>query len=390
MKLNPIVTAIPPSGIRKFFDVVKAMPDAISLGVGEPDFVTPWNIREAAMYSLEQGQTQYTSNAGMPELRQAIARYLKNRFSVEYDWAKEMLITVGASEGIDLVMRALLEPGDEVLVPNPSYVSYDPCVRMSYGVTVPVYTKAENGFKLLPEDVLSAITPKTKALILPYPNNPTGGIMEKEYLDELVKALEKTDIYIISDEIYAELTYNDAGHCSIASYPQLRDRMILLSGFSKNLAMTGWRVGYACAPQAICSAMTKIHQYTMLCAPIMGQNAALEGVVSEMEHQYSQIERMRRHYNRRRRIMLDGFARMGLDCFEPMGAFYCFPSVEKLGMSTEQFCERLLFEQSVAVVPGTAFGTLGEGHIRCCYAVSTEKIREALSRMEVFVSEHSK
>ncbi|MFR1758423.1 MAG: aminotransferase class I/II-fold pyridoxal phosphate-dependent enzyme, partial [Christensenellaceae bacterium] len=342
-RLNPQITRIPPSGIRKFFDVVNEMPDAISLGVGEPDFVTPWNIREAAMYSLEQGKTQYTSNSGMPQLREAICRYLKTRFQVEYDWARETLITVGASEGIDLAMRAVLQPGDEVLVPDPSYVSYDPCVRMAYGVTVPIKTRAREGFKLMPEDVLRAITPRTKAIIVPYPNNPTGGVMERQYLQDLAAALEKTDLVVISDEIYGELTYTEQGHVSIASMPGMRERTVLLSGFSKCLAMTGWRVGYACGPAPLIAAMTKIHQYTMLCAPIMGQNAALEGIESEMEHGYREMARMRRQYNRRRRIMLDGFARMGMDCFEPMGAFYAFPSIAATGMTSDEFCERLLY-----------------------------------------------
>lgn len=389
-KLNPQITRIPPSGIRKFFDVVNEMPDAISLGVGEPDFVTPWNIREAAMYSLEQGKTQYTSNSGMPQLREAICRYLKTRFQVEYDWTHETLITVGASEGIDLAMRAVLQPGDEVLVPDPSYVSYDPCVRMAYGVTVPIKTRASEGFKLMPEDVLRAITPRTKAIIVPYPNNPTGGVMEREYLRDLALALEKTDLVVISDEIYGELTYTDQGHVSIASMPGMRERTVLLSGFSKCLAMTGWRVGYACGPAPLIAAMTKIHQYTMLCAPIMGQNAALEGIESEMEHDYREMARMRRQYNRRRRIMLDGFARMGMDCFEPLGAFYAFPSIAATGMTSDEFCEKLLYEQHVAVVPGTAFGESGEGHVRCCYAVATDKIREALERMSAFMARHRK
>jgi aminotransferase len=388
--LNPGVTQIPPSGIRKFFDVVNEMPDAISLGVGEPDFVTPWNIREAAMYSLEQGKTQYTSNSGMPQLREAICRYLKKRFHVNYHWAEETLITVGASEGIDLALRAILRPGDEVLVPDPSYVSYDPCVRMAYGVTVPIRTRAEQGFKLMPEDVLRAITPKTRAIIVPYPNNPTGGVMELEYLEPLAQALASTNLVVISDEIYGELTYTDQGHVSIASLPGMRERTVLLSGFSKCLAMTGWRVGYACGPEPLIAAMTKIHQFTMLCAPIMGQYAALEGLNSEMEHDYLEIGRMRRQYNRRRRIMLDAFAKMGVDCFEPKGAFYTFPSIAVTGMTSEEFCEKLLYEQHVAVVPGTAFGASGEGHVRCCYAVSNEKIREAMERMSAFVAEHRK
>lgn len=386
--LNTRVTELPPSGIRKFFDVVKEMPDAISLGVGEPDFVTPWNVREAAIYSLEKGQTQYTSNSGTPELREAICRYLRVRYGVSYDWSKESLITVGASEGIDLALRCLLEPGDEVLVPDPSYVSYDPCVRMAYGVTVPIRTRAEQGFKLMPEDVLAAITPRSKAIIVPYPNNPTGGIMEKEYLVALAEAIAKTNLVVISDEIYGELTYSSQGHISIASLEGMQERTVLLSGFSKCLAMTGWRIGYACGPAPIIAAMTKIHQYTMLCAPIMGQNAALEGIVSEMEHDYREIERMRRQYNRRRRIMLDGFNQIGLTCFEPLGAFYAFPSIACTGLTSDEFCSKLLFEQQVAVVPGTAFGDSGEGHVRCCYAVSVEKIQEALKRMDVFVKQH--
>lgn len=386
--LNHTVQTIPPSGIRKFFDIASEMDDAISLGVGEPDFVTPWTMREAAIYAVEQGQTQYTSNWGTPALRQAIAAYQRERFGLSYCAKDEIMVTVGASEGIDLAMRAILEPGDEVLVPSPSYVSYAPCVTLAGGVPVGVQTDASVCFRLTPEAVRAAITPKTKAIILPYPNNPTGGIMAKEHLEALAEALRGTDILVVSDEIYAELTYTEAAHVSIASIPDMWERTVLLSGFSKCMAMTGWRVGYACGPREVIALMLKIHQFTMLCAPNMSQAAALEGLRSEMSNGYREISRMRRAYNRRRRIMVAGFNELGLDTFEPMGAFYCFPCIQSTGLSSDEFCQKLLEEEHVAVVPGGAFGDSGEGYIRCCYAVSTEHIYEALRRIGRFVSRH--
>ncbi len=386
--VNRTVTQIPPSGIRKFFDIVSTMKDAISLGVGEPDFVTPWNICESAIYSIEQGQTHYTSNWGTPELREEISRYMDARYGLAYNPKDEIIVTVGASEGIDLALRALVEPGDEVLVPEPSYVSYMPCVRLAGGVAVGVPCRAENGFRLTPEQVLAAITPRTKAIILPYPNNPTGGIMERQDLERLADVLRGTNIMVISDEIYAELTYGDRRHVSFAAIEGMFERTITLNGFSKSFAMTGWRMGFACAPAPVAKLMCKIHQFTMLCAPVQGQAAALEALRSGRENGYASVKAMRDTYDRRRRIMLDGFGRMGLDCFEPLGAFYVFPCIASTGMTSDAFCEGLLREQKVAAVPGTAFGASGEGFIRCSYATSTEKIIEALRRIECFVIAH--
>ena len=383
--LNQRVAAVPPSGIRKFFDIVQRIPDAISLGVGEPDFVTPWPIRDAAIQSIEEGRTQYTSNWGLPELRSNIARYLETRYGVRYDPASEILVTVGASEGIDLAMRALVMPGDEVLIPDPSYVSYAPCVIFAGGTPVPVHTHAENGFAITPEELRAAITPRTKALILPYPNNPTGGVMSRGELTELAACLQNTDIMVVSDEIYSELVYEGHEHVSFASIPGMHERTITLNGFSKAFAMTGWRVGYACAPREIMVPMFRIHQYTMLCASMQGQVAACQALRRAFATQYEDVRKMVASYDRRRRLMVEGLNAMGLDCFTPKGAFYVFPGIAATGMSSEAFCTELLEEMHVACVPGTAFGESGEGFIRCSYATSIEKLREALRRMEQFV-----
>lgn len=384
--INPVVSAIPPSGIRQFFDIVSQIEGAVSLGVGEPDYVTPWRMREAAIWSLEQGETHYTSNWGLPELRQAISRYLIARFELEYDPKDEILVTVGASEGIDLALRTVLRPGDEVLVPDPSYVSYAPCVMLAGGVAVGVKTGAEEGFRLLPGHVRAALTPRTRAVILPYPNNPTGGVMERSDLEAISGVLREADLVVISDEIYGELTYTGSRHVSVAELPGMRERTILLSGFSKAFAMTGWRLGYACCPAGIMDAMVKIHQYTALCAPIMAQRAALEGLRFGLTDGFSDVAAMRRAYNRRRRVIVDGFNQMGLRCFEPLGAFYAFPSVRSSGMTSRQFCECLLREEKLALVPGTAFGASGEGHVRASYAYSMKTIEEALSRLRSFMA----
>lgn len=387
--ISPRVLGLPPSGIRKFFDIVSTMEDAVSLGVGEPDFVTPWNMREAAIYSLEQGHTHYTSNWGIIELRRAVSRYLETRFQLEYDPGNQVLITTGASEGIDLALRAVIRPGDEVLVPDPSYVSYAPCVTLAGGIPVGIETNAKVDFKLFPQALEQAITGKTRAMILPYPNNPTGAVMTREDLSKIVPVLKQHDIIIISDEIYAELTYTEERHASIAEFPALHDRAILLSGFSKSFAMTGWRLGYACGHKELIAAMVKIHQYTMLCAPIMSQAAALEGLTRSLADGFSQAGKMKRAYNRRRRMILSEVRKMGLDCFEPQGAFYIFPSIRSTGLSSEAFCQDLLTKEKVAVVPGTAFGPSGEGHIRCSYAYSIESINEALSRIRRYLENNA-
>ncbi len=386
-KISKKVRQTPPSGIRKFFDIVNEMDDAISLGVGEPDFITPWNIREASIHSIEQGMTHYTSNWGMLELREAISEYLLERFDISYNPKDEIVVTVGASEGIDLALRAIIEPGDEVLIPDPSYVSYKPCVTMAGGVAVPVICTVEDGFKLTPERLKEKITEKTKALVLPYPNNPTGGIMTREDLEAIAKVLENTDIIVITDEIYAELTYNGK-HTSFASIPGMQDRTIVLNGFSKAFAMTGWRLGYAAGNSHFIRAMVKIHQYTMLCAPIMSQVAGLEALRSGLETDFEDVQSMVKEYNHRRRVMLKGIRDMGLDCFEPLGAFYVFPSIQSTGMTSEEFCEQLLMEEKVAVVPGNAFGESGEGFIRCSYAYSIDNINRALERMGNFVAKY--
>ena len=377
------VAQVPPSGIRKFFDIVSEMKDAISLSVGEPDFVTPWNIRENAIYALERGRTHYTSNSGLMELRELICQYYHQRFGVSYQ-PGQVLVTVGASEAIDLAVRALVEPGDEVLIPAPSYVSYEPTVALAHGVPVPIPTSAADSFKLDPQVVRSLITPKTKAMVLPYPNNPTGAVMVREDLLALARVLEDTDVVVISDEIYAELTYG-ADHVSIASIPSMFDRTIVINGFSKAFAMTGWRLGYAIAHPALLGAMLKIHQFTMLCANIMSQYAGVEALRHGLDSGFASVDAMRREYDRRRNYIVAGLNRMGLTCFEPRGAFYAFPSIQSTGMKSEEFCEKLLYAKQVAVVPGTAFGSFGEGFVRISYAASLENIKTALGRIEEFI-----
>lgn len=379
--LNPVVRDIPPSGIRKFFDVAAEMKDAISLGVGEPDFVTPWHIRDEGIFSLEQGRTYYTSNAGLKELRQEICNYLKRRFDITYDALSQVVVTVGGSEAIDLCFRSVLEPGDEVLVPEPSFVCYQPLASLAGGVPVPIVTKAENDFRLTAEELKATITPKTKILVLPFPNNPTGAVMRKEHLEEIAEVLRGTDILILADEIYAELTYGDERHISIASIPEMYERTVLVSGFSKAYAMTGWRLGYACGHPDLIKAMTKVHQFGIMSAPTLAQYAAIEA----LKNGDDDIAMMREEYDRRRRIIVKGFNDMGLSCFEPEGAFYAFPCIKSTGMDSNTFCETLLYDKKVAVVPGSAFGASGEGFIRCSYAYSVEKINKALERIESFV-----
>jgi aminotransferase len=388
--VNDVVRDLPPSGIRKFFDIVTEIEGAISLGVGEPDFDTPWNVREAAIYAIEHGATHYTSNWGTLELRQAISDYMRTRYTLSYDPGNQILVTVGASEGIDLAMRAMLEPGDEVLVPEPSYVSYYPCVVMAGGVPKGIKTGAHIDFRVEPQAVLDAVTPRTKAMILPYPNNPTGGVMQREHLEDLAKVLRNLDIAVISDEIYCELTYTGARHVSIAEMDGMRERTVVLNGFSKSFAMTGWRLGYACGPADMIAAMVKIHQYTMLCAPVMAQEAALEGLRRGLSDGFADVGAMQREYNRRRRYIVQALNRMGLKCFEPKGAFYVFPSVAAFGMTSEEFCTRLLKEEKVAVVPGNAFGPSGEGFVRISYAYSLDKIKSALERIERFTKKYAK
>ena len=382
---NPDIAAVPKSGIRKFFDIVQTMPSAISLGVGEPDFVTPYHIRNAAIDSLLDGETQYTSNWGKLSLRTEIAYYLQSRYHLTYDAQKEVLVTVGASEGIDLAMRALLSKGDEVLVPEPSYVSYRPGVVFGGGVPVPIKTAASNNFVLTAEELEAAITPRTKALILPYPNNPTGAVITREALQQLRDVILRHDLLVITDEIYCELSYGQEAHVSIASLPEMWERTIYINGFSKAFAMTGWRVGYVCAPAPLMDVMVKIHQYTIMCAATQSQVAAEEALKRGREDGYADVQTMRQSYDHRRRLMYNAFLEMGLDCFEPLGAFYVFPSIAKTGLTSEEFCERLLREKEVACVPGTAFGACGEGHIRCCYATALDKLDVALTRIADFV-----
>ncbi len=380
---NPLadkVVDIKPSGIRKFFDIVAEMPDAISLGVGEPDFDTPWHVRDEGIYSLERGKTFYTSNAGLKELRQEICNYLKRRVHVQYDWTGEVLITVGGSEAIDIGLRAMINPGDEVLIPQPSYVSYEPCAILAGATPVIIDLKAENEFRLTAQELEDAITEKTKLLILPFPNNPTGAIMERKDLEAIAEVIIKHDIYVMSDEIYAELSYKDQ-HVSIASLPGMKERTILINGFSKAYAMTGWRLGYACGPKEIIQQMTKIHQFAIMCAPTTSQYAAVEA----LKNGDDDIAQMRTAYNQRRRFLMDAFRRMGLECFEPYGAFYVFPCIKEFGMTSEEFATRFLEEEQVAAVPGTAFGDSGEGYLRISYAYSLEKLKTAMERMERFV-----
>ena len=380
--LSKTIVTIEPSGIRKFFDIVSEMKDAISLGVGEPDFDTPWKVRDEAIYSLERGRTFYTSNAGLKELKVEIANYLYRRFDLEYDYAKEMLVTVGGSEAIDIALRTMLDPGDEVLIPQPSYVSYLPCTVLAGGTPVVIDLKEENQFRLTAEELEAAITDKTKILILPFPNNPTGAVMEKADLEAIAKVVEKHDLFVLSDEIYAELTYLD-NHISIASIPGMRERTLVINGFSKSHAMTAWRLGYACAPAEIIEQMLKIHQYAIMCAPTTSQYAAVEAVKNCDE----EVAQMREEYNARRRYLMHRFREMGLQCFEPYGAFYVFPSIQEFGMTSEEFATEFLNRKKVAVVPGTAFGDCGEGFLRISYAYSLDNLKEALDRMEEFVLE---
>ena len=374
------VVDLEPSGIRKFFDVVSEMKDAISLGVGEPDFDTPWRIREEGIYSLERGRTFYTSNAGLKELKVEITKYIKDTVKVEYDPTHEVLVTVGGSEAIDMMFRAMLEPGDEVLIPQPSYVSYLPCAVLAGGEPVVISLKNENQFKLTAEELEAAITPKTKILVLPFPNNPTGSIMTAEDLKPIAELCIKYDLYVLSDEIYSELSYQ-GDHVSIASFPGMKERTILVNGFSKGFAMTGWRLGYACGPAAIIEQMTKIHQYAIMCAPTNSQYAAVEA----LRNCRGEVAKMREAYNQRRRFLVHEFKRLGLECFEPFGAFYIFPSIQEFGMTSEEFAMKFLEEEKVAVVPGTAFGACGEGFLRISYAYSLEDLKEALARLERFI-----
>ena len=380
--LSKTITTIEPSGIRKFFDIVSEMEDAISLGVGEPDFDTPWHIRDEGIYSLEKGRTFYTSNAGLKELKVEISKYLDRRFGLKYDYNKEMLVTVGGSEAIDIAMRAMLDPGDEVLIPQPSYVSYVPCCVLANGTPVIIELKAEDDFRLTAEELEAAITPKTKLLVLPFPNNPTGAVMEKKDLEAVAEIVEKYDLYVLSDEIYAELTYLE-NHVSIASLPGMKERTIVINGFSKSQAMTGWRLGYACGPEVILKQMLKIHQFAIMCAPTTSQYAAVEALKNGDED----VAMMRGEYNGRRRYVLKRFQDMGLPCFEPFGAFYAFPCIREFGMTSDEFATELLQSKKVAVVPGTAFGACGEGFLRISYAYSLDDLRTALDRVEEFVTE---
>ena len=379
--LNEKIQNIKPSGIRKFFDILEEMTDAISLGIGEPDFVTPWHIRDAGIYSLERGHTKYTSNAGMLQLRREIAAYLNRRFDLQYDYASQILVTVGGSEAIDLALRVLVNPGEEVIVPTPSFVCYGPLAEMAGGVPRYLELKAENQFRLTPEELRAAITDKTKVLVLPFPSNPTGGTMDRKDLEAIAEVLRGTDIMVISDEIYAELTYGQK-HVSPANLPELYDRTIVVNGFSKSHAMTGWRMGYVCAPQPIVAAMTKLHQFGIMSAPTTSQYAAVEAMRSGDED----IEHMREEYDRRRRYLVENLNRIGLTCFEPKGAFYVFPDIRSTGLTSEEFCERFLLEEKVAVIPGSAFGPGGEGFVRACYAASMKDIAEAVARMDNFLT----
>lgn len=379
--LSETVQEIKPSGIRKFFDMLDGMKDVIALTVGQPDFVTPWHIRVAAIDSLENGKTYYTSNSGTLELRREISAYSSRRFSLDYAAENEIIVTVGGSEAIDLAMRALINPGDEVIIPQPAFVCYGPIASLAGGVPVFVNTKEENRFKLTKEELLAAITPKTKLLVLPYPNNPTGAIMTREDLEEIAEVLRGTDIMVLSDEIYGELTYG-TNHTSIASLDGMRERTIIASGFSKAYAMTGWRLGYTLAPREITKQMLKVHQYAIMCAPTASQFAAVEA----MRNGDADVERMRAEYNRRRRYLVGGLRGLGIDCFDPEGAFYVYPNISKFGLSSEEFCEKLLAEGGVAIVPGTAFGECGEGFARISYAYSVEHISKAIDRIEKFIS----
>ena len=380
--LSKTIKTIEPSGIRKFFDLVSEMDDAISLGVGEPDFDTPWHIRDEGIYSLEKGRTFYTSNAGLKELKVEISKYLNRRFGLQYDYNKEILVTVGGSEAIDIAMRAMLDPGDEVLIPQPSYVSYLPCCVLANGTPVTIELKAENEFRLTAEELEAAITPKTKLLVMPFPNNPTGAVMEKKDLEAVAEVIKKHDLFVLSDEIYCELTYLEK-HVSIASLPGMRERTIVVNGFSNSHAMTGWRLGYAYGPAEIIKQMLKIHQFAIMCAPTTSQYAAVEALKNGDED----VAMMREQYDARRRYLMERFKEMGLECFEPFGAFYVFPCIKEFGMTSDEFANRLLQTKKVAVVPGTAFGDSGEGFIRISYAYSLDDLKIALERVEEFITE---
>lgn len=382
---NPLgekVTNIKPSGIRKFFDVVSEMPEAISLGVGEPDFDTPWFVRDEGIYSLEKGRTFYTSNSGLKELKMAACDFLKRKYGLNYDYNNEIFVTVGGSEAIDLAFRAMLDPGDEVLIPQPSYVSYLPCAYLAGGVPVPIELKVENEFRLTREELIAAITPKTKILVLPFPNNPTGAVMEQKDLDAIADVIIDNDLFVVTDEIYSELTYSENGHVSIAAMPGMKERTIYINGLSKSHAMTGWRIGYACGPQVIIEQMLKIHQFAIMCAPTTSQYAG----VAALNDGDKDVEMMREQYDGRRRYLMHRFEEMGLPCFEPYGAFYAFPCIKEFGMTSEEFAVKLLEEEEVAVVPGTAFGDCGEGFLRISYAYSLESLKEAFDRIERFIT----
>ena len=380
-RISPVVQAIPPSGIRRFFDIAAEMEDVISLGVGEPAFVTPWSIRESCVYGLEQGYTSYTANRGLWELREEICALQKRNFNIDYDPKTNVLVTVGVSEALDIAMRAILTPGDEILIPEPCYVSYKACASLAGAVAVAVPAKIENNFSITPADLEAHVTNKTKALLIGYPNNPTGAILTKEQLMDIAKFAQEHDLIVISDEIYGDLTYGGERHVCFAGLPGMKDRTILLNGFSKAYAMTGWRIGYAMSNPAIISAMTKIHQYTMLCAPITAQIAAVEA----LRHGEKYMKKMVSEYDKRRRLIYDGLTNAGLKCFEPKGAFYIFPDITSTGLTSEEFAEQLLMKEHVALVPGTAFGQCGEGYVRCSYATSVTKISEAIARIEHFV-----
>lgn len=381
--LNPTVTGLKPSGIRKFFDIAEEMDNVISLGVGEPDFLTPWHIREAGIASLESGKTRYTANKGLKILREEIAKYNKRRFDLTYDPNTEVLVTVGGSEAIDGAIRALVSPGDEVLIPEPSFVCYDPITKLSGGIPVGIPTKAENNFRLTAEELKNAITPKTKVLIMPFPNNPTGAIMEREDLEAIAEVLEGTDIMVISDEIYAELTYGGKTHVSFASVGNMAERTVVIGGFSKTYSMTGWRLGYACGPEPILTQMTKIHQFAIMSAPTTAQYAAIEA----LRYGANDIEQMLDEYDSRRKMIVHGFNKLGLTCFEPEGAFYSFPCIKSTGMTSEEFCEKLLYSKHVALVPGSAFGASGEGYVRASYCYSIDHIKTALQKVGEFLEE---
>lgn len=383
--LNQTLRVLKPSGIRRFFDIANEMEDVISLSIGEPDFSTPWHIRQEGIHTLEAGKTWYSPNAGLMKLREAIAAYVQRHSGVTYSSKDEILVTVGGSEAIDLGFRALLNPGDEVLIPEPCFVCYEPLSRMAGGVAVPIVTRAEDGFRLTAAALRAAITPRTKMLVLPFPNNPTGGVMRREHLEEIAEVLRGTEIMVLSDEIYGELTYGEREHVSITSLPDMQDRTLLVGGFSKAFAMTGWRLGYVCGPQPLMAAIVKLHQYALMCAPTTAQYAAIEA----MEHGDEDVTVMRAEYDLRRRFIVDELNRMGLTCFEPEGAFYVFPSIRITGMTSEDFCQKLLMEKHVAVVPGTAFGESGEGFVRISYCYSFKHITEAMERLRAFIAEHA-